>query len=91
MMGLLLSECAQKRAEPSRKLTGLFQVDNRTIYKVHRSIFQELSPVMDSIFSIPNGKAVGDSTRKGEEMYPLYIPGTAVVEFDDFLQWLYRV
>ncbi|KAJ7344071.1 hypothetical protein DFH08DRAFT_962213 [Mycena albidolilacea] len=45
---------------------------------------------MDSIFSIPDGKAVGDSTREGEEMYPLYIPDTTVGEFDDFLQWLYR-
>ncbi|KAJ7841067.1 hypothetical protein B0H14DRAFT_3457685 [Mycena olivaceomarginata] len=46
----------------------VIRVDNRTIYKVHRSMLQELSPVMDSIFSIPDGKAVGDSTREGEEI-----------------------
>ncbi|KAF8218005.1 hypothetical protein K438DRAFT_1952865 [Mycena galopus ATCC 62051] len=66
------------------------RVDERTIYRIHQSMLEELSDVMNSIFSIPNNKALGDPTREGSEKYPLYIPGTSVTEFDDFLMWLYR-
>ncbi|KAJ6593135.1 hypothetical protein B0H19DRAFT_1245939 [Mycena capillaripes] len=69
---------------------NLIQVDNKTIYKIHVSMLEEISTVMHSIFSIPDGKEDNDPTREGTEMFPLFIPGTTVVEFDDFLQWLYR-
>ncbi|KAJ7496441.1 hypothetical protein FB451DRAFT_1385846 [Mycena latifolia] len=66
------------------------RVDNSTIYKIHVSMLEKLSEVMKSILSIPDGKVPTDPTREGTELYPLLIPDTTVVEFDDFLQWLYR-
>lgn len=67
-----------------------FQVDDTTIYKIHISMLENLSGVMKSLLSIPDGKDPQDPTREGTELYPLFVPDTSVVEFDDFLQWIYR-
>ncbi|KAJ7149102.1 hypothetical protein C8R46DRAFT_1044373 [Mycena filopes] len=65
-------------------------VDATTIYKIHLSMLTRLSEVMGSILSIPQAKALNDPTREGTENYPLFLPGTSVEEFNDFLYWLYR-
>jgi hypothetical protein len=66
------------------------QVDNSTIFKIHLSLFTRLSDVLRTILSIPDGKAPDDPTREGTSLYPLFLPGTNVAEFTDFLFWLYR-
>jgi hypothetical protein len=68
----------------------MLQVDDKTIYNIHISMLEKLSTVMSLILSIPDGKEANDPTREGTLEYPLLIPGTTIVEFDDFLQWLYR-
>ncbi|KAJ7146578.1 hypothetical protein C8R44DRAFT_600290, partial [Mycena epipterygia] len=59
-------------------------------YKIHISMLENLSGIMKSLLSIPDGKDSQDPTREGTELYPLFVPDTSVVEFDDFLQWIYR-
>ncbi|KAF8145502.1 hypothetical protein K438DRAFT_1991792 [Mycena galopus ATCC 62051] len=66
------------------------RVDNSTIYKIHLSLLTKLSSIMNSILTIPDGKAPDDPTREGTLMYPLFLPGTKAEEFNDFLFWIYR-
>ncbi|KAJ7458754.1 hypothetical protein B0H11DRAFT_2286546 [Mycena galericulata] len=68
----------------------VFRVDN-VLYKVHASMFEQLSGMMQSILSIPDGKPADDPTREGTEKYPLLLPGITGLEFNDFLLWLYRI
>ncbi|KAJ7857828.1 hypothetical protein B0H14DRAFT_2578188 [Mycena olivaceomarginata] len=65
-------------------------VDN-IMYNVHSSMFEQLSGMMQSILSIPDGKAADDPTREGSEAYPLLLSGVTELEFNDFLLWLYRL
>ncbi|KAJ7457472.1 hypothetical protein FB451DRAFT_1509776 [Mycena latifolia] len=68
----------------------VIRVDGTTIYKIHLSLLNKLSDPIRQILSIPDGKAPGDPTREGTELYPLYLPYTNTQEFNDFLLWLYR-
>ncbi|KAF8217541.1 hypothetical protein K438DRAFT_1530080, partial [Mycena galopus ATCC 62051] len=59
-------------------------------YKIHLSLLTKLSSIMNSILTIPDGKALDDPTRERTWMYPLFLPGTKPEEFNDFLFWIYR-
>ncbi|KAJ7722829.1 hypothetical protein B0H16DRAFT_1311261 [Mycena metata] len=66
------------------------RVDDETVFRIHKSMLEKLSDDMRSILAIPDGKDPRDPTREGSGAYPLHIQGIAVIEWTDFLQWMYR-
>ncbi|KAJ7171623.1 hypothetical protein C8R43DRAFT_944225 [Mycena crocata] len=61
-----------------------------TMYNIHLSHLTRLSVAMNAVLTIPNPKPPNDPEREGTELYPLFLEGVEVQEFNDFLFFLYR-
>ncbi|KAJ7221833.1 hypothetical protein B0H12DRAFT_1241202 [Mycena haematopus] len=64
-----------------------FQVGT-VLYKVHKSNFTKLSPVVASILDIPDNTTGGP--RQGSETNPIILEFFTTEVFEDFLAWIYR-
>jgi hypothetical protein len=60
-----------------------------TLYRVHRGLLIQKSPIFRDMFALPSaGNQQPEGTHQGN---PIFLEQVTSEEFDDLLQWIYKM